>query len=314
MAHVLKQFFDSLDESKVRFVRPRKVVFFCGGAMPNGMPARTSLRHYLISERNIQRLLNADIVRAEAATELFRETTYQDLITFEEDIATLSPVILVIVESAGSFAELGAFASIEKIQDALAVISQQKYEDEESFVRLGPILRIQKSDSSKVAFFPWRTHKNGTVIKSTIDPNFVEIVNFINERIDESPKKTAFKSSKDIKLTVMIIWIVYLAIAIKQTEIKNYLELLGNDVSESDLKKRLLCLRVAGWIKKFTYSNAEYYAVLHDIDPFDYAYIAGSDHNTTNWKTMVGAQLQKDLGSKKRVRQQALHLRKAPST
>lgn len=44
------------------------------------------MRHYLLNERKIGRRLKADIVLAETANQLYRDTAYKDLITFEEDI------------------------------------------------------------------------------------------------------------------------------------------------------------------------------------------------------------------------------------
>ena len=59
------------------------------------------MRHYLLNERKIGRRLKADIVLAETANQLYRDTAYKDLITFEEDIAKISALVLVIAESSG---------------------------------------------------------------------------------------------------------------------------------------------------------------------------------------------------------------------
>jgi hypothetical protein len=55
-------------------------------------------------------------VLAEDAFRLFRDSDYSDLISFEEDLARIASVVLVIAESAGSLAELGAFASNDTIR------------------------------------------------------------------------------------------------------------------------------------------------------------------------------------------------------
>ncbi|WP_204275442.1 retron St85 family effector protein, partial [Enterobacter hormaechei] len=83
------------------------------------------------------------IVLAEEANQIYRDTEYSDLITFEEDIARIAAVVLVIAESAGSLAELGAFTANDTIRQALRVVIPDHHETAESFVRYGPIERLK---------------------------------------------------------------------------------------------------------------------------------------------------------------------------
>jgi hypothetical protein len=130
--------------------------------------ARTacSLRHYLLNERKVGPRIHADIVLAEKATKLYRDTAYKDLISFEEDIACISAMVLLVAESAGSLAELGAFAALESIRRSLTVLIQTEHETQESFVRYGPIEKIKKEDEGRIGVFPWRLRKDRTLIKS----------------------------------------------------------------------------------------------------------------------------------------------------
>ena len=97
--------------------------------------------------------LGAKIILAEVANRIYRDTSYHDLISFEEDIAKLVALIVVIAESPGSLAELGAFASISNIRSKLRVIVRQKHADEESFIRFGPIQRVRRDDEGFVDSF-----------------------------------------------------------------------------------------------------------------------------------------------------------------
>lgn len=118
------------------------------------IPSRAkSLRDYLCRVRKIEKHLPGSIVLAEEAVSLYRDTTYTDLITFEEDIARLSSLVLVIAESAGSLAELGAFSTNETIRQSLRVILQTSYENSESFVRYGPVRRVEKKVVATISEF-----------------------------------------------------------------------------------------------------------------------------------------------------------------
>ncbi len=136
----------------LRVRRPSKFIFFCGGAQnPAGKPT-WSLRQYLLQDHKFADRVKASIVLAELATQLYRDTNYDDLITFEEDIARIAAMVLLVAESAGSLAELGSFTSIEPIRKNLAVLMQTKHEGDESFVRYGPIKRLMDEDDRRVGF------------------------------------------------------------------------------------------------------------------------------------------------------------------
>jgi hypothetical protein len=102
----LLQLFEDLDHSKLGFKYPSKFIFLCGGVISKTGKA-ISLRDYLYRVRNIEGRLAGGIILAEEATQLYRDSHYRDLISFEEDIARIAAIVLVIPESPGSLAELG---------------------------------------------------------------------------------------------------------------------------------------------------------------------------------------------------------------
>ena len=110
MSSELAQLFKDLDPTRLRIHPPKKTVFLCGG-IAGASTDVLSLRDYLFRIRNISTELSATIVLAERANALYRDTTYGDLISFEEDIARIASVVLVIAESPGSLAELGALTN-----------------------------------------------------------------------------------------------------------------------------------------------------------------------------------------------------------
>lgn len=75
-----------------------------------------------------------------------------DLLTFEEVLADLSDDIVIVVESAGTFCELGAFSSGERYIDKLIIINEDKDDHKDSFITKGPIKKIQKYNSNNVIY------------------------------------------------------------------------------------------------------------------------------------------------------------------
>lgn len=66
-----------------------------------------------------------------------------DLLTFEEILADLSDDIIIIVESPGTFCELGAFSSEKKYLEKLIIINEDRDEYKNSFITKGPIKKLQ---------------------------------------------------------------------------------------------------------------------------------------------------------------------------
>jgi hypothetical protein len=138
----LTSFFNDFELKDLRVRKPSKFMFLCGGYISRDGRAQ-NLRDYLYRVRRLSNRFN--IVLAERATQLYRDSQYGDLISFEEDIARIASLVLVIAESPGSLAELGAFTANDTIQKSLRVMIQQKYDVEESFVRYGPVERVKKA-------------------------------------------------------------------------------------------------------------------------------------------------------------------------
>lgn len=71
----------------------------------------------------------------------------------EEEIGIYSDAILIIVESFGSAAELGAFALSGKLRLKLIVLVDKCYEKDESFIATGPLKWIEKDSIYKAPIF-----------------------------------------------------------------------------------------------------------------------------------------------------------------
>ena len=196
MTESLSKLFSDLDLDLVRIRRPSKVVFFCGGAMAgrsSAAPGVESLRNYLINTCEIRSKISGEIVLAEGATTLYRDSGYHDLISFEEDIARLSAIILVIAESPGSLAELGAFASNDTIRKKLAIIVEHIHYDAESFIRFGPIERLRLENDSRVAVFSWESQLKNPSFGDRKNVDTQEMIDFINNLTKNTPNEELYR-------------------------------------------------------------------------------------------------------------------------
>lgn len=310
MVSELNYLYRDLDLGRLRVQRPSKFIFFCGGRLSSADKDACSMRHYLLNQRKIGKRLLADVLLAEKANQLYRDTDYHDLITFEEDIARISAMILVVAESAGSLAELGAFASNTTTRPTLTIIMQGEYAKAESFIRFGPVERIKKDDDSRVGFYPWKTNGRGNLIKSSARPHVREIIDFINAGVKRSPSSSLLSAAPEIQEFIIVYWVVYLSHAIPLGKLTSYIsEILPTETTHS-LRRKLYCMQLAGWIESISYSSTDYYFVTAAEDPFKYSFKSGvAVNDSVRRKTDVVTAIQRDLSLPRHVREVALRSR-----
>lgn len=257
-----------------RFNTPFRSLFFCGGVRGTGKESPKSLRDYLFRKRGLR--LKANIVFAEDANQIYRETKYTDLITFEEDIARIVSSVVVIVESPGSYAELGAFAMNPTISQSLRAIVQTKFSEAESFIRFGPIEKMKHVDDESVAFFPWETKKTGGIVAKSVEGHFSEIKRFINAGIEAAPKSPLLDTEYDVKKFYVIYWALYQAHACSLTVLLWAVKKLLPSMTPHELRRYLYCLRLVGWIDRESYGHKDFYFALSSVDPVSYNYPKGT--------------------------------------
>jgi hypothetical protein len=276
LIEALRALYDDQDHTKLRFTRPSKFVFLCGGVITPSAPPST-LRDYLYRTKHLSTDLNADVVLAETARDLFRSTKYRDLISFEEDIARLASLVIVIPESPGSLAELGAFATNEIIQQTLCVIVQERFANDESFIRLGPIEHIIKTQGRDfVGVYPWRIDSSRSrVLPRSMSQHYADLVQFINIHLDRLPSSTSFRRIPALQIFYVIYWVANMLVAVSSSVLKACVSFLLSDAQPDDISNKIYSLMIAGWLKQYSYSHKDYYYATVDSDLFNYSYRAG---------------------------------------
>jgi len=161
-------------------------------------------------------------------------------------------------------------------------------------VRYGPIERVKNHGTETVAFYPWVTRKNGSItIKSTI-PHYKQITSYINKQLDSVPKTFQQPKDRDLILLYAIYWTIYIAFAISSHNLVTLVTSLLPDAEKDEIKNKLYCLRLAGWIDSEAYSGKEYFFTSWDRDPYAYSFAAGTaDRDSVRRKAIVTSALAK---------------------
>lgn len=273
MVAEIASFFSDLNEDELRIYRPSRFLFLCGGAIEQTPAAKAAnLRDYIYRVRPLR--APYPIILAEAATQLYRDTSYHDLISFEEDIARIASVVMVIAESAGSLAELGAFASNDAIRPSLRVVLPQHHATANSFVRWGPVERVRKQTRKSLWVFPWRTHANGRLVISSTRPHYASIKGLIKKNIESTPASVLFCQLGAAQSFYIIYWVIFLALAITPTRLYESVKRL-TALNDLEIRNKVYCMELAGWVKTMPYGDTDYFYTAMARDPFDYRFKVG---------------------------------------
>lgn len=84
--------------------------------------------------------------------ELLYSSKTKDLLSLEGLLADSVDAVVIIPESPGSFAELGAFANDEKLRKKLICVVDEKYKKDKSFINQGPLKLVKKTNPFGLVF------------------------------------------------------------------------------------------------------------------------------------------------------------------
>jgi hypothetical protein len=267
MSNTLEAFGASIDLDASKVLNFPSLIFLCGGPVGSGIGAKPSLRgrFYRRMEQEhpdlFERVLLAEVANKWSKT----PRHYDHLFDLENDLAYLSAVILLFVESPGSIAELGAFCNVDALSRKLVAVLEHSHQDEESFIQDGPVALMKKNDARSVLFYPWLGPANEQGIRSFDEFQATETVTLLIDRVVEDMSKLAKEEKFDSKdcghCLLLIADFVKLGSIVKIGEIESFLAGAGlnQEVPKAKLGRYLFLLERLKLISKTQYGNKTYY-------------------------------------------------------
>ncbi len=244
----------SIEESKVSLSHP--IVFLCGGIVDVTASSDISVRNMLLEHlASSNPVLFGRIKLAEDFKDWLHDAIYDNLLTFEDDIASISSLIIIILESAGSIAELGIFAANPKLKGKLLVFIQESHFEQNSFIKLGPLRHIDPEDDGFVCSYSW----DDSNIGSTLRPYLIDIESDITEFLANNPEQVQIERESSGHIAFLIYELVSIFKALKLTEIEAYLKQLGFERSRVEIKRLLFLLNKLEFVDSRRRSKLDYY-------------------------------------------------------
>ncbi|WP_129388852.1 retron St85 family effector protein [Pseudomonas sp. DTU12.3] len=258
--------FISLENSRVILTHP--ILFLCGGQIDVKSAVPISVRGALVEYLHKARCHLADsITLAEDFKDWIHDAVYKDLLAFESDIAHISSLIVIILESPGALAELGLFVKNKSLKNKILVFVRQDHYEENSFIRLGPLRYLQGVKESSVCSYPWDDDDLSGSLSTSLKEMREDILGAISTR-DGSE---AFNKDNEGHIAFLIYEVVKVFRALKFMEIEAYLQAIGITVSRDKLKRLLFLLGKFNLIDSSKRGHVGYYYVTLDVVMVEFA-------------------------------------------
>lgn len=244
-----------IDASRIEFAE-EPIVLLCGGSVPikvrpeDAEPPIASMRHGITRAHT-----SYEIFRPEEITVWHHDGIYKNLMHFEADLASICSLVVVVLESAGSLVELGAFSQLADLSKKLIVVKSSTFQDDPSFINLGILRYITETHETGVKSYPWDLEKPETITAEVIG----DVVFDIKEELDKLGSSQVLKPSQSSHVVVLICEIVRLFTALKESEILEYLALFNVLPTKEQLRSKLFLLEQFRLIRKEVYSDSTFY-------------------------------------------------------
>lgn len=262
---------DRFDAKSLHVRAPSPIILLCGGPIDVRTPKPESLREAYTLIYGRAALKDYTTVTPEEFKIFAPDGNYQDWLSFESEFAQIVDLIVLFSESYGSVAELGAFAMVEEIALRLLVVIDDKNYSDPSFVKLGPVRRLEgKYGKSSVCVLNRRDINIPDITKVAdvnLDNFAATLVAAIAKRKGDYKERTTFIPDRPGHLIKLIVGLIQHYGALTETEIEVLLFAMELKVEPEKIPDYLLCAVNANWIARDKRGVEEYYCALPNTGP-----------------------------------------------
>lgn len=263
----------SVKVSQCRIINTPNLIFLCGGHTSDpkhaGLPYESVRDYFFRYIKTDNPGIAKRLKLAEEINDWFDQGVFADLLELEEYLADLSDVIILFVESPGSIAELGAFATSDTVRPKILTIINSLHQ-ERSFIADGPVRRLKSADPALVYSYAWDSeadHFNDETNIETFQDLSLELTGILLKRELTAHKERKLNLNSPGHAMLVIADLTDIIGITSSREINDCLKALGKDVHRNVLHKYLYLLEKLRIIKKLDYSNQVYY-VTRNGGPF----------------------------------------------
>lgn len=268
---VVQKFLELVEPKKLKIIDSPKVVWLFGSGAEEikdiNTPETTSMRACFW--RWVMSNIDAAGQSVFRLPELYSnwnsiDTGYTNLVDFELDLTAISNTVIVFSESAGSFAEIGLFATQETLFEQLIFVAEHQhlFEDEfgtskaiPSFLNLGPFKKIKDfisdaKDENPIFSFSLEDS----------DKYFSELYGLVKSKLEASPQQIFDANNRRHKL-ILILDLIHILGKCTRKDILKCFEHFFIDMTRQDLDRVLKLLNLIDLVHQKQQGNNIFYEI-----------------------------------------------------
>lgn len=225
------------------FLKSESVVVFVCGASPKKdyRSGRDSIMEY--AQKHLRHI---NFFMAEQIFPIFYNEFGYDFLTIENKLADYSDCIIIVLESPGAYAELGAFTIKDELAKIVLVINDYEFRNIESFINYGPINKVNKISKFKPTIYA--NLKSILTIAPEIAERLKEVKRDKNKRIDLSTFDNFIKCSAKNRMLFILDLIDFCSPINHQELINLLISFYGNN--KFDIRLDLSLLEALNLVKR----------------------------------------------------------------
>jgi hypothetical protein len=273
--YTIRRFAETVNDHRVW--RPREdgiFVFLCGG---NIDPETPSARRKLIQEYLKNTIPGINVFLAEPVFKvLLKEGNSENLLAIEKELSSFTDHVIIVLEGPSAFCELGVFSAKDELINKIIVINNSKYQNEESFINLGPIRAIGELAVCKNKLLYYKMdEENGKISGDAVGIIFPALYSLLRHnpaqrrsRIDIAKINPNNALSKDSLRFISDI--IYMTQPITLKEISIIIDNIFGSYEIDKLRKHLALLCATGQaLNKARKYFSSHDSVFYEYDRFD---------------------------------------------
>ncbi|ROQ19866.1 hypothetical protein EDC38_0457 [Marinimicrobium koreense] len=271
------EFLESIAFDRLRVeLTSSPIVLLCGGKVPvkespsDPDPQVRSVRHALTNRHT-----SYECFRPEEITDWQTDGIFHNLMEFEEELSAICSLIVIVLESEGAIAELGAFSQVEDVSNRLMVVVSNRAMEENSFINLGILRHVTKNRAGSVASYPWVIEKDRSQAFCLEESVLNDIELDIEKRLSKLSKSPTFKPQSEAHKVVVIFHLIEIFNALKLSEISEYLAYFNISIVLDSLRRKLFLLEKFKLVKREEYSDSTFYVVTGDFHKVRFSPVEG---------------------------------------
>ncbi|MGB4866169.1 MAG: retron St85 family effector protein, partial [Hyphomicrobium sp.] len=181
-------------------------------------------------------------------------------------IASISRIVMLVSESPGSIAELGAFSQIDEIRLKLLVFIHSNHYSANSFIKYGPIRYLENTNQKSVQEFDWQKNNRGNLTLESTQRHLASFKSAADSFLKSLPQAESFKVDNVGHCIMLIAGVIFTLRCCKLREVVEATKLLGLEFTESRIKQYIFCLKLVGWLK-LVKRDVQYHIYVADRSP-----------------------------------------------